>query len=66
MSGNTIIALELLTRLLTQAHGLTVLLAKARSEERDVTETELDNLVQLDNVARENLDAAIKAAKEKQ
>lgn len=58
------------------AEGITILLAlldkvttmgaaisKARAEQRDLTEAEVDSFVAADDTARANLDAAIKAAK---
>lgn len=62
-SESTVVAINLLLQILTQAQGLTALIQKARAEGRDVTDEELDALVDADDAARARLDTAIAHAK---
>lgn len=61
--NNALILIQLLLQLTTQAQAISQLLAKAHSEGRDVTEEEIDILVQGDDAAKAALAAAIEAAK---
>jgi len=63
---STVAALNLLLQILTQAQGLTALIQKARAEGRDVSEDELDSLVEADDAARVALDAEIAKAMEQE
>lgn len=58
---NGLIAIQLLTQLLTQAQGLSAVLSKAHAEGRDVTNEELDALASADDIARKRLQDLIDA-----
>lgn len=60
---STVVAINLLLQILTQAQGLTALISKARAEGREVSSDELDALVDADDAARARLDAAIQRVK---
>jgi len=57
--NNILVALTLLDQFLARAQGIGALLQKAQSEGRDLTESELDGLLQADAAARDALAAAI-------
>lgn len=60
---NAAILVDLLLGLVDRASAISALLSKAKSEGRDVTEDELNGLAAADDVAKANLDAAIKKAR---
>jgi hypothetical protein len=60
---STLTALEILMQLLNQAAAFGTLIAKARSENRDITEDELNTLAISDDAARDALNKAIADAK---
>ena len=60
---NEALVLQLLLGLLDRATQIGALLATARKEGRDVSDSELDALAAKDDQARADLDAAIKAAR---
>lgn len=60
---NALLAIQLLTQLLTQAQGLSTVLSKAHAECRDVTAEELDALASADDIARKRLQDLIDARK---
>lgn len=60
---NVITATAVILDLLSQAAALGNLLRTAQAEGRDISQAELDNLAQLDNVARDSLAAAITRAR---
>jgi hypothetical protein len=57
---NTAVAIQLLLGLLDRATLISSLLEKASSEKRDITPEELEDLVKKDNVAKINLEEAIR------
>lgn len=57
------IAISLLLGLIDRAAQISTLINTARTEKRDITQTELDILAAQDDAARKALDDAIKAAK---
>lgn len=61
--NNILVALTLLDQFLAHAQGIGALLQKAQSEGRDLTESELDSLLQADTAARDSLAAAIARVK---
>ena len=63
MNKNADILFSLLLGLLDRAGGITALLQTARSEGRDVSETELDALAGGDDLSRIKLQEAIKKAR---
>jgi hypothetical protein len=63
--GTTLIAIQTLTQLLTQAQGYAALISKARSENREVSPAELDTLAAADDAAKARLQALIDDAKAK-
>lgn len=54
--------LSLITTVSKHATEITALINKARSEGRDITDAELDGLKGMDDLAKQALDDAIKAA----
>ncbi len=58
---NALIAIQLLTQLLTQAQALSGVLTKAHEEGRDVTPEELDALRAADDASRKRLQDLIDA-----
>ena len=61
--GNTLLAVDLMIGLIDRAVAYSAVIQKARAENRDVTSAELDQLAAQDDVAREELRAAIEKAK---
>ena len=59
MGAGAAVALELLFGLLDRASSIAALINKAKAENRDVTDAELDALAVLDDAARVALEAAI-------
>lgn len=57
---NINLAITLLLSALNRAAEIGAMIAKARSENRDISEAELDTLAENDDVAREALEQAIK------
>ena len=62
---NTLTAIQILMQLLNQAAAFGTLIAKARAENRDITEDELSGLATGDDLARAALEKAIVDAKAK-
>lgn len=62
-SANVALALDLLIRATTLAQQLATLVNASRNEGRDITSAELLALATQDDIARQELDAAILAAK---
>ena len=58
---NALLAIQLLTQLLTQAQGLSAVLQKAHAEGRDITDAELDALAAADDASKARLQALIDA-----
>lgn len=58
---NALLAIQLLTQILTQAQGLSAVLQKAHAEGRDITDAELDSLASADNASKERLQTLIDA-----
>lgn len=56
-------AVTLLLGLLDRAGQIGVLIQKAQAEKRDITDAELDQLVEIDNQARKALQDAIAAVR---
>ncbi len=61
--ANIAILMQILLPLLDRASAIAALLKTAQSENRDVTDAELDALFANDDAAKAALDAAIKAAR---
>ena len=61
--ANIALLMNVLLPLLDRAGQITALLNKANGEGRDVTDAELTQLFADDDIARVNLEAAIKAAR---
>ena len=59
MGAGTTVAFEVLFGLLDRAQAIGALLAQAKSENRDITQAELDALVTADDIARTAQVAAI-------
>jgi hypothetical protein len=62
-AANITLALDLLIRYTMAAQNLSLLINKARAEDRDISEEELVSLASADDTARDELNAAIIAAK---
>lgn len=62
-SANIALALDLLIRYTQAAQALATLLTTARNEGRDITNEELLQLAAQDDIARQELDSAIIAAR---
>lgn len=60
---NSLAAIDLILALITRAQVISSLVAKAQSENRDLTASEWDQIVEADNQARSDLVAAIEKAK---
>lgn len=60
---NINLAITLLLSALNRASEIGTLISKARSENRDISDAELDALAENDDVAREALEQAIKDKK---
>lgn len=60
---NIDLALSALIALLSRSAEISALIARARGEGRDVSEAELDGLVAADDLARAELEAAIRKAR---
>lgn len=56
---NSLLATELLLKLLTQAQAIGGIIAKAQAEGRDVTAAELNTLRAADDAAKDRLDELI-------
>jgi hypothetical protein len=61
--GGTLIAVQTALQLLAQAQAYMAVVAKARSEGREVSDAELDGLAAADDSARSALDQKIATAK---